>query len=66
MLSGNTKSSRLSSPLSWPSQTWQYPPVVPLDKPVSKAQRRPAEYDRFGGIGISMAGPSNPQQGYVT
>ena len=23
-----------------------------------KAQRRPTEYDRFGGIGISMAGPS--------
>ena len=30
----------------------------------SKAQRRPAEYDHFGGVGISMAGqsksPSNP------
>ena len=30
----------------------------------SKAQRRPAEYDHFGGVGISMAGqsksPNNP------
>jgi hypothetical protein len=25
-----------------------------------KAQRRPTEYDRFGGIGISMAGHQNP------
>jgi hypothetical protein len=24
-----------------------------------------AEYDRFGGAGISVAGPSNPQQGYL-
>ena len=26
----------------------------------SKAQRRPAEYDHFGGVGISMAGQSKP------
>jgi hypothetical protein len=39
-------------------------PSQPSSKPVSKAQRRPAEYDRFGGVGISMAGlsksPSKP------
>jgi hypothetical protein len=33
---------------------------------VSKPQRHQAEYGRFGGVAISMAGPLNPQQGYVT
>jgi len=33
---------------------------------ILKAQRHQAEYDRFGGGGISLAGPLNPQQGYVT
>jgi hypothetical protein len=33
---------------------------------VSKAQRRQAEYDRVGGVGISMAGPGNPQQALFT
>jgi len=36
-----------------------------LDKPVSNARRRPAEYGRFGGAVISMAGQSNPQQGQI-
>jgi hypothetical protein len=33
---------------------------------ILKAQLHQAEYDRFGGGGISMAGPLNPQHGYVT